>query len=286
MKNFQHSKNATIVRNVPPQPRKQYRPLCPQGISLREQLMRHMQEQAEKEREEKMKAEKEKKLDEAKRKGGTAKYVYPDGTIYDGEWKDFKPHGYGNKIWPNKSYYLGEFVNGEISGQGHAKFINEGLYDGEWKNGSIIEGVVEFENPEANGGKKIYRGRFHNWKPHGESGEFEYSDGSKYRGEVKNGIEEGFGRKSCANGDEYEGYFRAGLYHGHGQLVTKAFNYEGYFVMGEREGWGSMECEDGSSYVGYWKQSKYGGIGAYHEPNNGRTFFGAWKGNGFHPKIC
>ena len=45
-------------------------------------------------------------------------YTYPDGTTYEGEWKDGKRHGHG--VWTrlDGTMYVGEWENDKPQGQG------------------------------------------------------------------------------------------------------------------------------------------------------------------------
>lgn len=40
---------------------------------------------------------------------GRGKYVYSDGSVYDGLWVDSKMHGKGVYVYPNQDRYEGEF---------------------------------------------------------------------------------------------------------------------------------------------------------------------------------
>ena len=46
------------------------------------------------------------------------KCQFPDGQIYDGEWRDGKPEGLGVKTWPDGRKYDGEFFQGKPVGVG------------------------------------------------------------------------------------------------------------------------------------------------------------------------
>jgi hypothetical protein len=43
---------------------------------------------------------------------------WPDGTKYEGNFKDDAPHGYGRKIFSNGEYYEGYFIEGKAHGNG------------------------------------------------------------------------------------------------------------------------------------------------------------------------
>ena len=45
-------------------------------------------------------------------KHGQGTDTFITGDIYNGEYKDGKPHGKGEYSWKNGSYYIGEFEKG------------------------------------------------------------------------------------------------------------------------------------------------------------------------------
>jgi len=68
---------------------------------------------------------------------GFGYYVYPDGALYVGMWKNDKRHGYGRIIFgeddPTQAYYEGDFKKNDY--EGHGKFV--------WESGTEYEGEVE-----------------------------------------------------------------------------------------------------------------------------------------------
>ncbi len=62
-------------------------------------------------------------------------YTYPDGTKYDGEWKDNKRHGHGILTRPDGTKYVGEWAENKPHGQGVLITAEGMIYTGEWKNG-------------------------------------------------------------------------------------------------------------------------------------------------------
>ena len=118
--------------------------------------------------------------------------IYPDGSKYVGEFRDFKPQGYGVFVWANGDKYLGEWKTGKNNGNG-TKI---------WKDG------------------RQYMGYFKNDKFHGE-GTLLYPDGKKYAGGFINGKRHGEGTISYPDGSAYIGVFKAGVAQGLGECVSK-----------------------------------------------------------------
>ena len=108
-------------------------------------------------------------------------HTWPDGTKYDGEWKDGNKHGKGIFTWPDGEKYEGEWKDGKFHGRGIYTWPDGTKYDGEWKDDKKHgKGVYTFHS-----GAK-YEGEFKDDKYHG-IGVYTYSDGEKYEGEFKDG---------------------------------------------------------------------------------------------------
>ena len=63
---------------------------------------------------------------------GQGKYTLPDGTSYEGNWKNNKQHGQGTLTCSNGSVYEGEWVDGKRHGQGTLTWPDGTSYEGEW----------------------------------------------------------------------------------------------------------------------------------------------------------
>ena len=113
--------------------------------------------------------------------------IYPGGAKYVGEFKDYKPHGYGTFVWSNGDKYYGEWKDGKSDGNGTKVWKNGRKYLGTFKNDKL-HGSGTLFYPD---GKK-YTGEFINGKRHGE-GTFTYSDGTAYIGKFITGKEQGVG---------------------------------------------------------------------------------------------
>ena len=113
--------------------------------------------------------------------------IYPGGAKYVGEFKDYKPHGYGTFIWANGDRYVGEWKAGKTDGNGTKVWKDGREYLGTFKNDKLHgKGTLFYPDGEK------YVGEFINGKRHGE-GTFSYSDGSAYIGKFINGKQQGEG---------------------------------------------------------------------------------------------
>ena len=62
------------------------------------------------------------------------RYAHGDGFVYQGEYKNGVPNGYGASTFANGEKYVGEFKDGKRNGQGTFTFANGDRYVGEWKD--------------------------------------------------------------------------------------------------------------------------------------------------------
>ena len=123
---------------------------------------------------------------------GTA--IFTGGAKYVGEFKNFKPHGYGNFSWVNGDRYYGQWKNGKTHGSGTKIWKDGREYSGTFKDDKL-HGDGTFYYPD---GKK-YVGGFINGKRHGE-GIFTYPDGTAFIGNFVAGKQEGFGECIAVDG--------------------------------------------------------------------------------------
>ena len=130
------------------------------------------------------------KYDRNNKEEGKGKYVYANGAIYEGVWKDGKPEGKGKCVYANGAIYEGDWKDGKPEGKGKYIFTNGDTYEGDWKD----------DKPEGKG-KDVY------------------ADGVIYEGDYKNGKKEGKGKFIDANGDIYEGDWKNGKPEGKGKCI-------------------------------------------------------------------
>jgi len=141
---------------------------------------------------------------------GQGTYSFPDGSSYEGDWKDDKYyegeyHGQGTYTYPDGRMYVGEFKDGEKNGQGTYTYPYGNKYVGEYKDG------------EKNG-----------------QGTYSFPDGEKYEGEFKDDKRNGQGTLTYPNGEKYVGEFKDGkTWNGTG--YDKSGNIEYKYVNGVKQ---------------------------------------------------
>lgn len=80
---------------------------------------------------------------------------------------------------------------------------------------------------------------------------FSFMIGGEYAGELRDGVRDGYGKLTWANGDYYEGDFKNGLRHGTGTFCEKGGRkYQGSWALSMREGEGHECWKNGDEYHG------------------------------------
>tara|TARA_B100002051_G_C16733831_1_gene639901 strand:+ start:1651 stop:2931 length:1281 start_codon:yes stop_codon:yes gene_type:complete len=120
--------------------------------------------------------------------------LYPGNAKYEGDFKNYKPHGQGIFNYSDGSLYFGYWINGKAEGTGTKKWSDGNKYKGEFKN-DLPNGKGTFEFSDGT----IYSGEFKNGKRHGK-GNITYPDGSAYLGQFIDGEEHGQGTCFDENG--------------------------------------------------------------------------------------
>ena len=94
---------------------------------------------------------------------GRGKRIFPDGTIYEGNFVDNNLNGEGRQIISNGRIYEGDFVNNNLNGEGRITFENGIIYEGNFVDDKLNgEGRITFKNGI------IYEGNFADDEPNGE----------------------------------------------------------------------------------------------------------------------
>lgn len=108
---------------------------------------------------------------------GTGKYIHPDGTKSEGEFKLGKLVGKGKISFPNGSVYEGKFLEGRLHGQGKISYKGKVISEGEFKKGVLFNGKGTVIRPNG----QILEGNFKNGLLEGD-GKITFSDGTVYQG--------------------------------------------------------------------------------------------------------
>lgn len=143
---------------------------------------------------------------------GDGRVRLPDGSVYEGPFRDGMFNGHGVLTYPAGARYEGEFRNGLFQGHGVYVSGDGDLYRGQFKRG-VMTGTGEIHL--ANG--DFYQGEIRHWQMHG-TGRLRQHDGTTYEGGFVEGRFEGHGRLRRPSGDRYVGEFSKGLFHGEGAL--------------------------------------------------------------------
>jgi len=190
--------------------------------------------------------------------------TFSDGSSYEGEYKNYQHHGYGERYWPKGGSYKGRWKNGKQHGKGVQ--IYKGMEDvGIW----VIKYDGQFLEDEPNGNASIT-----------------YSDGSSYKGKVTDGDRDGYGEYIYPDREStYKGYWKENklngsgvIQHANGRITegrwennlldgyVKIFyenggTFVGNFVNDKKEGFGEDLDKDGFGYVGIFQNDKPEGYG-------------------------
>ncbi|OPZ58557.1 MAG: MORN repeat protein [Candidatus Aminicenantes bacterium ADurb.Bin508] len=116
----------------------------------------------------------------------------PDGGRYVGDWVDGKKHGKGVMTWPEGARYEGDFVDGNFHGKGTYTWP-EGYYKGDWVEGHMTgKGIYDYEGEH-------YEGDFDHDRLSGK-GIMTWADGTSYEGDWEGGQRTGYGVLKDKNG--------------------------------------------------------------------------------------
>jgi hypothetical protein len=107
----------------------------------------------------------------------------------------------------------------------------------------------------------------------------DYSNGERYKGEIYEGLRNGFGTYFYQNGERFEGNWFKNMKHGRGTFFYKNGEvYEGMWHNNKKEGVGTYYYNNGDRYYGEWKGNKKHGKGIINYGDGGR-FIGQFKNN-------
>ncbi|KAF0698630.1 Aste57867_10724 [Aphanomyces stellatus] len=208
---------------------------------------------------------------------GRAKYTYPNGDVYDGDFDQKQRHGRGKYVVANTGYsYEGEWQRDLRHGQGVLKSM-QGMYSGAWVANERC-GLGDCTSTTLG---SSYRGQWRANVYHG-SGRL-VQNGLEYEGEFQGGRFEGMGKCTYSKHPDwtrYRGEWKQGLFDGLGTLeMVNSDVYVGEFVAGKRQGQGTLTSSSGDVYTGQWKANYRDGHGRAFSSQSKETKDGLWKRN-------
>jgi len=119
---------------------------------------------------------------------GHGKYVFQDGSWYEGEWQKggeigehVRRHGKGVMVDGEQSYE-GSWVNDKIHGSGIFRYASKAKYEGEWVE-NLYGGKGKYTWPSG----AYYEGEWLNNKMHG-TGVYIDEKGTTWEGRFYNGV--------------------------------------------------------------------------------------------------
>ena len=159
---------------------------------------------------------------------GKGTYWYANGNRYEGHFRAGKLHGHGSMYYKDGSRYSGQWKSNKKDGQGRYVKIDGTVLVGTWQSGkylpeSTLTDASEKERlnsePSSNQSQPISSSALpdcNNTPCREGMGIFTYGDGSKWIGEMEDGMPAGEGTCYYANGDKYVGGWSDHAPHGEG----------------------------------------------------------------------
>lgn len=196
--------------------------------------------------------------------------AYRDGRVYKGQLDpNQQPSGIGTLAYRNGRTYHGGFLNGVYHGIGEFYLENGSSFMIRYQLGAR-SGTGIFRTSD---GQSVLSDE--NFKPYLIEDlkasvdpkfvykEIRYSDNSFYAGNVnEQGLPNGYGKLSYADGVVCEGCFLNGLLHGLGRKELSPGNFDhGEFRDGMLDGIGCRQFSDGSYEMGEFQKGRNKGIG-------------------------
>lgn len=71
---------------------------------------------------------------DGKVRDGIGTQVWPDGSKFEGMWRNGQQHGKGRMTHADGNIYQGDFKYDKANGQGILMNVDGAFYDGEWKD--------------------------------------------------------------------------------------------------------------------------------------------------------
>nr|GMD08878.1 phosphatidylinositol 4-phosphate 5-kinase 8 [Ipomoea batatas] len=189
----------------------------------------------------------------------TDEKVFPNGDSYVGSINGMLPHGKGKYIWSDGSVYDGDWDEGKMTGKGRIIWSSGSTYEGDF-SGNYLHGYGTFNGRDGS----IYRGSWRMNNQHG-IGRKQYHNADVYDGCWREGVREGSGRYAWSNGNLYIGNWQNGKMCGRGGMKwSNGDLFDGFWLNGLRHGSGCYRFADGSYFFGTWAKGLKDGCGTFY----------------------
>jgi len=196
----------------------------------------------------------------SRQRHGHGCYIGEHMEVFDGEWFRDKKHGSG-KQFSKFGDFEGTWVDNRIVGPGSVKFTN----------GDAIKGA--FDVNKQHEFSHLDPARYNSGIPQGECA-IQFTDGSMYTGEMRDGVVHGEGKYVDAGGDVYVGQFVKGLRHGKGRQITaKGEEWDGEWRDDEPHRYCYHRDRVGGEYLGHWDRGWKAGR-VVEKQKNGDRYIG------------
>jgi len=225
---------------------------------------------------------------------GRATFSFRNGNVYDGEWLNKKPNGYGKMTYSDGLIYEGTWKDGLHKGEGKLVKTNGDTFEGLFDN-DFVSGTCKIKMNDA-----MYAGECKELLPNGK-GQLSYSTGDIFEGEFTNGAARGVGVLTLKTGEKIKGMWEntkiadpievttsAGVYTGKHQgftlmdknasiSTTTGEQYHGEYNAG-MNGIGNLVLNNGDEIITMWQNGQYvEGSEITYKWQDGRKYIGIIK---------
>lgn len=154
----------------------------------------------------------------------------------------------------------------------------EGIENASWKQGALdIQGMPAVRKMLAQAAARFFFDEAQMPEDLKNLVVIHYENGDCYEGEMKNGVFEGTGRYTQADGVYYDGSWTGGRKEGHGIYhLADGSVYDADFKEGRLNGKGTYKGANGDTYSGEFKDGRKHGEGEYHWAD-GSFYKGKWR---------
>jgi len=178
---------------------------------------------------------------------GLMTYI-PHKVVYEGEWSNNLPHGFGKLIMAGHGRYEGQWSMGSFHGTGLMVWGAVEVLETESSATASGVSASDDESSPPTTDSKDERERLREMVKSGAAGV------DRYDGEWVAGLRHGTGKMEHANGDVYVGEWQRDRKHGKGKWISanSVDFYDGQWREDRREGNGEAAFGTKETYIGSW----------------------------------